>query len=253
MKRSVVSQKLWKSLQPLLSSPARSRRGGRPRLDDRAAMNGILFVLTTGISWEDLPQELGFVSGMTCWRRLRDWQARGLWDRLHLALLTQLRQCDQIDWSRASIDGASVASPGGQETGPNPTDRGKLGSKRHIIVDRRGIPLALSITGANRHDSMVFAPLVDAIPAVPGLPGRPRRRPDKLHADKGYDFRRCREHLARRGIQARIARRGVENREKLGRHRRVVERTHAWLAGFGKLRIRFEDRVHGSGVNAGRW
>ncbi|WP_131862880.1 transposase, partial [Crenobacter luteus] len=105
MRRSVVSQKLWKSLQPLLPSPPRSRRGGRPRLDDRAALNGILFVLTTGIPWEeDLPQELGFGSGMTCWRRLRDWQAQGVWDRLHLALLTQLRQCDQIDWSRACID-----------------------------------------------------------------------------------------------------------------------------------------------------
>ncbi|WP_431021452.1 IS5 family transposase, partial [Chromobacterium phragmitis] len=166
--------------------------------DDFAALNGILFVLTTGIPWEDLPQELGFGSGMTCWRRLRDWQAQGIWDRLHLALLIQLRQHDQIDWSRASIDGASVAKPpGGQETGPNPTDRGKCGSKRHIIVDRRGLPLALSITGANRHDSMVFETLVDAIPAVPGLPGRPRQKPYKLHADKGYDYRRCRAHLSR--------------------------------------------------------
>ena len=74
-------------------------------------------------------KELGFGSGMTCWRRLRDWQAQGVWDRLHLALLTKLRQHDQIDWSRASIDAASVASPrGGQETGRNPTDRGKLGA-----------------------------------------------------------------------------------------------------------------------------
>jgi transposase len=121
MKRSVVSQKLWKSLQPLLPTSPLSRRGGRPRLDDKAALNGILFVLTTGIPWEDLPQELGFGSGMTCWRRLRDWQEQGVWERLHLALLTQLRQCDQIDWSRASIDGASVASPGGGATnGPQP-------------------------------------------------------------------------------------------------------------------------------------
>jgi transposase len=93
--------------------PPRRRGKGRPRLDDRSALNGILFVLTTGIPWEDLPQELGFGSGMTCWRRLRDWQALGVWDRLHLALLIQLRQHDQIDWSRASIDGASVASPRG--------------------------------------------------------------------------------------------------------------------------------------------
>ena len=244
MKRKIISQKLWKPLLSLLVPPARSVQGGRPRVDDFAALNGILFVLTTGIPWEDLPKELGFGSGMTCWRRLRDWQAQGVWDRLHLALLTKLRQHDQIDWSRASIDAASVASPpGGQETGRNPTDRGKLGSKRHIIVDRRGAPLALSITGANRHDSIAFEALVDALPAIPGLPGRPRKKPYKLHADKGYDYRRCRAHLGRRGIQARIARRGVESSERLGRHRWVVERTHAWFAGFGKLRIRFERRL----------
>nr|WP_139798610.1 IS5 family transposase [Andreprevotia lacus] len=244
MKRAIVSQQLWKSLQPLLPVQPRSRQGGRPRLDNRAALNGILFVLTTGIPWEDLPKELGFGSGMTCWRRLRDWQAQGVWERLHLALLTQLRQHDQIDWSRASLDGASVAKPpGGLLTGPNPTDRGKLGSKRHIVVDRRGIPLAIMVTGANRHDSMAFEPLLDALPAVPGLAGQPRSRPDKLHADKGYDYRRCRAYLRKRGILARIARRGVDGGERLGQHRWVVERTHAWFAGFGKLRIRFERRL----------
>ncbi len=79
----------------------------------------------------------------------------GVWDRLHQALLHRLRQYDQIDWSRASIDGASVASPrGGQETGPNPTDRSKLGSKRHVLTDAWGVPLAVLVSGADRHDSM---------------------------------------------------------------------------------------------------
>ncbi|MCG8996165.1 IS5 family transposase [Laribacter hongkongensis] len=242
----MVSQKLWKLLQPLLPVVPRSRKGGHPRLDDRAALNGILLVLTTGIPWEDLPQEPGFGSGMTCWRHLRDWQAQGVWDRLHLVLLTKLRQCDQIDWSRASIDEASVASPppgGARKPGPNPTDRGKSDSKRHIIVDRRSVPLALSVTGADRHDSMAFEAFVDVIPAIPDLLGRPWTRPYKLHADKGHDFHRCREHLKRRGILARIARRDVEGSEKLRRHRWGVERTHAWLAGFGKLRMRFERRL----------
>ena len=90
---------------------------------------------------------------------------------------------------------------------------------------------------------MAFKALADAIPVIPGLPGRPRQRPRKLHTDKGYDFRRCREHLTRRSILARIARRGVESSEKLGQPRWVVERTHAWLAGFGKLHIRFERRL----------
>ncbi|WP_198973204.1 transposase, partial [Xylophilus sp. ASV27] len=87
---------------------------------------------------------------------------------------------------------------------------------------------------------VVFEDLVDALPAVGGKPGRPRRRPGKLHADKGYDYPRCRVHLKRRGIQDRIARKGIERNDRLGRHRWVVERTHAWLAAFGKLRTRFE-------------
>lgn len=90
---------------------------------------------------------------------------------------------------------------------------------------------------------MAFKPTLNAIPAVPGLNGQPRKRPDKLHADKGYDFARCRRYLKRRGITARIARRGVESKERLGRYRWVAERTHAWFAGFGKLRIRFERRL----------
>jgi len=112
-----------------------------------------------------------------------------------------------------------------------------------VIVDARGIPLTITVSGAQRHDSMVFESLVDALPAVPGLAGRPRRWPDKLHADKGYDFPRCRHHLRRHGIQPRIARRGIESPERLGRHRWVVERTLAWFSGFAKLRIRFERRT----------
>ncbi|MCC4607781.1 IS5 family transposase [Xanthomonas campestris pv. zinniae] len=121
--------------------------------------------------------------------------------------------------------------PGGQETGPNPTDRGKLGSKRHVLTDARGVPLAILVSGANRHDSMLFEDLIDAVQPVGGLQGRPKKRPDKVHADKGYDYAKCRRALRQRGIQSRIARRGVESSERLGRHRWVVERTHAWFAG----------------------
>lgn len=86
----------------------------------------------------------------------------------------------------------------------------------------------------------MFERCVDTIPAVAGLSGRPRKRPAKLHADKGYDFKRCRTHLRQRGIIGRIARRFVESSQRLGKHRWVVERTHSWFASFGKLRIRFE-------------
>lgn len=90
---------------------------------------------------------------------------------------------------------------------------------------------------------MVFEQLIDALPKVRGKRGRPRRWPGKLHADKGYDFARCRAHLKRRGIKDRIARKGIERNDRLGRHRWVVERTHAWLAAFGKLRVRFERSI----------
>ena len=99
------------------------------------------------------------------------------------------------------------------------------------------------VSGANRHDSKMFERCVDAIPAIAGLAGRPRKRPAKLHADKGYDYKRCRQHLRQRGIASRIGRRGIESSERLGKHRWVVERTHGWFAGFGKLRIRFERRL----------
>ena len=116
-----ISAALYKRIEPLLPVAALSPKGGRPRLSDEQALNGILFVLRTGTPWEHLPQELGFGSGMTCWRRLRDWQSAGIWHRLHMALLAELRSADKLDFSRACIDGASVPSPRGARTqGPTP-------------------------------------------------------------------------------------------------------------------------------------
>jgi transposase len=115
-RKKEINSALWTRLQPLLPVVKPSPLGGRPRLDDELALNGILFVLRTGIAWEDLPQELGFGSGMTCWRRLREWQAAGVWHQLHLTLLAELRGAGRLDFSRASIDGASVASPRGVRT-----------------------------------------------------------------------------------------------------------------------------------------
>ncbi len=130
--------------------------------------------------------------------------------------------------------------PGGQETGPNPTDRGKSGTKRHIVVNSDGIPLVCQLSGANRHDSKMFSSVLNALPSLGGAPGRPRKRPYKLHADKGYDYSACREYCRKKGIVPRIARRGIESSERLGRHRWVVERTLSWLNRFRKLRIRYE-------------
>ena len=114
MAKPLVSDALWEAIAPLLPPEPPKPKGGRPRISDRAALTGILFVLKTGLPWEYLPQELGCGSGVTCWRRLRDWQQAGVWHRLHLALLDQLGHADRIDWTRASLDASSVPAKGGR-------------------------------------------------------------------------------------------------------------------------------------------
>lgn len=132
---------------------------------------------------------------------------------------------------------------GGRETGPSPVDRGKPGTKRHLIVDAGGIPLAALLSGANRHDSLFLLPLLDAVPAVAGRRGPRRRRPGRLHADKAYDHRRLRRGVQARGVRCRIARKGVESGRRLGRWRWVVERTLSWLSRFRRLQTRYERRA----------
>ena len=117
--------------------------------------------------------------------------------------------------------------PGGKRgplTGPNPTDRGKSGSKFHLITDRNGQPLSLGISGASMHDSLGLKPLIRGIPPIRSRRGPRRRPPAKLHADKGYDYDHLRRWLRKRGIRHRIARKGIESSTRLGRHRWVVER-----------------------------
>jgi len=118
----IVPDELWARIEPLLPVvPRRADHPGRNRLDNRKVLSGILFVLYTGIPWEFLPQELGFGSGMTCWRRLRDWQEAGVWQQLHEALLAELNAAGALDWSRAVIDSSHVrAVKGGPKTGPEP-------------------------------------------------------------------------------------------------------------------------------------
>ncbi|MTH79163.1 IS5 family transposase [Paracoccus aestuariivivens] len=132
---------------------------------------------------------------------------------------------------------------GGEVTGPSPTDRGRLGTKRHIVTDRCGIPLTVRLSGANVHDSRMIEPLLDAIPRIRGKRGRPRHRPGRLHADKGYGYPRCRRACTIHGIKHRIARKGVESSAHLGMHRWVVERTFSWLSKFRRLAVRYERRA----------
>jgi transposase len=113
MAKELVTDEMWEVIEPLLPEEPPKPKGGRPRIDDRSALTGILFVLKSGIPWEMLPQEMGCGSGMTCWRCLKEWHEAGVWEELHQRLLDRLGEADQIDWQRASLDSASVAAPGG--------------------------------------------------------------------------------------------------------------------------------------------
>ena len=154
-------------------------------LDYRKVLTGIIFVLKTGIPWEQLPQEMGCGCGMTCLNYLNAWQRAGVWEKLHQILLAELEQADKLDWSRAAVDSAKArALGGGDPTGPNPTDRGKPGTKHHVLTEGQGVPLVTHNTGANVPDVNELLPLVDDIPPVhrkadrpPRSPGQPVRRP----------------------------------------------------------------------------
>jgi transposase len=130
--------------------------------------------------------------------------------------------------------------------GANPVDRGKPGSKLHLVCDGSGLPLTAAVTAANVNDTSLFPALLDDVPSVRVPSGRRRSRPGKVHADKGYDSRANRSYLRRRGIRPRIARRGVESSTRLGRHRWRVERSLSWLSCWRRLAARW-DR------DSGRW
>jgi transposase len=222
---------LWAVIEPLLPKHERRfRHPGRKRIDDRKTLQGVLFVLYTGVQWEFLPQELGFGSGPTCWRRLAEWQEAGVWEELQRVLLDRLRAADRLDFSRATIDASHVQAKRGRSSpkvGPSPVDRARPGSKHHVLTDARGTPLRVSLTGGHRHDVTQLLPLVDRLPAVRGKRGRPRRKPRTLYADRGYDYDIYRRPLRERGVTPKIARRGQPYGSGLGKVRRVADDARA--------------------------
>ena len=140
MAKEILPDALWAEIEPLLPSPPPRPKGGRPPLPDRAALTGILFVLLTGIPWEYLPQEMGCGSGMTCWRRLRDWHQAGVWHKLYRKMLDKLGIADQIDWSRASADSSTIpAKKGGLKRGQTQPIGGNAARKTTYWSTERGI------------------------------------------------------------------------------------------------------------------
>ncbi|MGV9600738.1 IS5 family transposase [Streptosporangium sandarakinum] len=240
----LVPDEPWELFQRVVPpSPTRPQGGGRRRVDDRLILAAIVFVATSGCTWRQLPPVFD-ASWQTVHRRFAEWSAARVWAKLYRITLDELGARGELDWSRCAIDSVSLrAIKKGELTGPNPVDRGKNGSKIHMITERTGLPISVAISGANTHDSLALEPLVRGIPPIRSRRGPRRRRPTKLHGDKAYDFPRVRVFLRGQGITPRIARRGVESSERLGRHRWVIERTMAWLVGYRRLHRRYERRA----------
>ncbi|MCX5402662.1 IS5 family transposase [Streptomyces sp. NBC_00335] len=240
LSKRLVPDALWELVAPLLPSfAARPQGGGTAPCDERAVFTAVVYVLTTGCAWRHLPPTFG-TSPATAHRRFTIWTEAGLWRRLHRAVLDELGARGKVDWTSAIVAAASVRAKRGSLTGPNPVDRGKKGSKLHVLSDAQGVPLTVAVSGANMHDSLALKPLILGIPAIRSRRGPRRRRPVKLRADKAYFSA---EHLAwlrERGLVARIARPGVDSGKRLGRHRWKIERSIAWLFGYRRLTVRYE-------------
>lgn len=243
-----LTDQQWAFIQPLLPPPART---GRPRADDRRTIDGILYVLTTGCRWQDLPRD--YDAPTTVWRWLKRWEEEGVWERIWRAALAALDLRCQLDWTMAFLDGSfAPAKNGGEKV--ELTRKGK-GAKWMLVVDGNGLPLGFYLDGANHPEVRLAEQTLDTI-RVARLRGRPKQRPEKLVADRVYDSAAFRRALRSRGIRMCIPPRRRPKRWKPKRGRPVVarkddyrlrhrvERSFAWLGAFRRLLIRWERLFH---------
>ena len=239
-----VPRNLWRKMKRHLPHEPQRRGPGRPRVPNRAAVNGIWYVLWTGCQWKAVHRDWFGASSSILHERFQTWQEQGIWDKVFETLVRFYARERHVQWKWQAVDSRSCAAPlGGSATGKNPTDRAKLGSKIHLLVDQRGAPLALQITGANQHDKWSVAHLVFHIAAK-----RPTRE-QHFCADKGYDYADVFEVVLSQGYVPHIKHRRRKNEPpepcpvpgevQYPPRRWVVERTLGWLVKRRSLRIRW--------------
>ena len=208
-------------------------------------LDAIFYVLRTGCQWRALPRSLGASS--TVHERFQGWVEAGVFRRLWTSGLLEYDDRVGIDWEWQAMDGAMTKAPlGGESTGRNPTDRGKQGTKRSLLVEGRGVPIGLTVDGANRHDMKLVERTLETLPLA-----RPKPTPEQPHhlcLDKGYDYAAVRQTVLDFGYTAHIVARGQERHAKQHvpgyRARRwIVERTHSWMNRFRRLLIRWEKKI----------
>jgi putative transposase len=246
---------LWRKLKKYLPKKRRSsRRGGRPRASERAVANAIWHVLWTGRQWRAIHRDWFGVSSSVVRERFQRWRRMGVFEKLMRRMAEYYaRERGGIGWKWQAMDSKHSPAPlGGEKTGGNPTDRGKLGAKTNLLVDERGAPISVVLTGAERHDKVSAADLIVSVAVK-----RPAHKEQRLLADKAYDADDLREFAASAGYIAHIKvnprRKGVEppptgdSPKKIHPARRwIVERTISWLTKRRSLRTRWAKK-------AGNW
>lgn len=243
-----VSDAFWVKVEPLIPTPERDPNktykrktgGGRKPIPARRIFEAILYVLRTGCQWKALPKER-FGSPSAIHTHFMRWIRAGFFVALWRAGLAEYDEMEGIAWSWQSIDGAMLKAPLAQESvGRNPTDRGKKGSKRHLLTDGRGVPLSIVVTGANSHDVSQLELVLDEI-----IIERPENAMQHLCADKGYVGVSAVEAMMKRKYIPYVKQRGEEIRDKktipgYKARRWVVEVSHSWFNRFRKLLVRYE-------------
>ena len=246
-----VIEAVWQAAHPRLPpAPADDHPLGchRPRVADRICFTGLVYRLALGCSWVDAGRLAG-TSATTLRRRRDEWVAAGVFELLADEAIAGYDRIRGLDLSETAVDGSQAKAPcGGQGTGPNPTDRAKLGWKWSIATEADGVPVGWAADGANRHDIRLLAPTLDTV-AARGLVVDI----ETIHLDRGYDANTVRDDLAGRGIDDAI----IAHRRRRGEPkpagprplrlglRWAVERTNSWLSNFGQLRRNTDRRsVH---------
>jgi putative transposase len=242
-----IPDALWERVEPLLPPrPPHPLGCHNPRVGDRRAMDAIFFVLRPGCQWNAL-NATGICSSSSAHRRFQEWTAAGVFVTLWAQGLQEYDELKGLDWEWLAMDGAMTKAPlGGERTGRNPTDRGKLGTKRSLLTEAKGGPVGLAVEGANRHDKKLVEATLESIPV--DRPEPTAERPQGMGLDKGYDDDDTRELVREFGFTAHVRARGEEakpwKREAGQKARRwVVERTHSWMNRFRRLLIRWEKKV----------
>lgn len=243
-----VPEELWQTVKRLLPPQPEGTGRGRPRADDRAALNGIWYVLWTGCQWKAIHKHWFGVSSSVIHERFQTWRKMGIFEAMIREMVLYYQTEREIGWEWQSMDSKSCPAPlGGEETGKNPTDRGKRGSKIHLLVDEKGVPLALHVTAANEHDKWSADDLIVSI--VIERPA-PEQVEQHLCADKGYDYEDVHHIVAQEQYVSHIKHRRRRNEPlveecpipgelRYPARRWVVERTLAWLCKRRSLRVRW--------------